>query len=74
MLTKKDVAAFLNVSTYTVDTLVRNGKLPCYKIGKACRYKEQDIQTYLSEVKLLIPEKASFCTGNVVYKPGMKLV
>ena len=42
-LKKKIVAQMLSCSTRTVDRFANSGKLPRYRIGNMCRFKESDV-------------------------------
>ena len=55
LLTVKDVAERLSVSTSLVYQLVESGKLPVHRIGNgrgAIRFSPQDIETYLEECRV----------------------
>jgi len=48
MLTRKEVADLLNVSTKTVSRLTEAGKLKIYKVGKrACRFSLEEVLAYV---------------------------
>jgi len=50
-MTKQEVAEFLNVSTKTVERLVKAGKLHSRKIETNVRFKKEDVEKYLESVK-----------------------
>lgn len=43
-MTVKEVADFLRVSRQTVYTMVREGKLPHFRIGNKVRFKRSEIE------------------------------
>ena len=51
MLTKQDVMERLNVSLGTVNKLIREKKLPVYKIDRAVRIQPKDFEEYLKSIK-----------------------
>ncbi len=51
LMSKKEVAEYLSVSTKTIERLVQRGELPQYKIGKTVRYKKEDVEKYLESIK-----------------------
>lgn len=42
-LTVQEVAKYLRVSRQTIYTMIRNGKLPHFRIGNKVRFKKADI-------------------------------
>ena len=52
MLTTKDVAERLNVTTRTVRNLIECGKLKAYKIMKDYRIEEKDLQEFIEKSKI----------------------
>ena len=44
LLTVEEVAQYLRVSIYTVREMIKAGKLPGVKIGKAYRVKRADVE------------------------------
>ena len=52
MLTTKDVAERLNVTTRTVRNLIECGKLKAYKIMKDYRIEEKDLQEFINNSKI----------------------
>lgn len=51
MLTRDDTAAYLAVSTRTVDRLVRAGALPTYRISGHRRFRIEDIDSFIESSK-----------------------
>jgi excisionase family DNA binding protein len=49
MLTKLQVAKFLQVNTNKVGNLMKRRILPYYKLGRAVRFKLSDVQKRLDE-------------------------
>jgi excisionase family DNA binding protein len=47
----EEVAAQLGVSTETVYELVRNGSIPAFRVSKFFRFRQSDIDEYLSKVQ-----------------------
>jgi excisionase family DNA binding protein len=47
LLTVREVADNLRVSTMTVYRLIREDKLPAYRVGKHFRIKVSDLEAYL---------------------------
>jgi len=48
LLTVGEVAATIRVSNMTVYRLIKNGDLPAIRVGKNYRFRESDMNTYLS--------------------------
>lgn len=48
ILTTEEVAALLKISAYKVREYAREGKLPARKIGKAWRFKREDINKWFN--------------------------
>ena len=48
MLTRDDTAAYLNVSTRTLDRIVRAGEIPAYRIRGHRRFRIVDIDVYIA--------------------------
>ena len=44
-LTVTEVASYLRVSRQTVYTLIREGKIPHFKVGNKVRIKRSDLET-----------------------------
>jgi len=43
----EEAADYVGLSTFTVRRLAKNGALPAAKIGRAYRFKKEDIDSYL---------------------------
>jgi len=52
LLTKRELAAKLRVSTRTVDDWQRRGRLCHLKIGRSCRYRWADVLEKLSAFRV----------------------
>ena len=48
LLTTRDVAEMLRLHEKTVRRMVREGRLPCLRLGRAVRFKVDDILRWLS--------------------------
>ncbi len=42
-MTVKEVADFLRVSRQTVYMMVKQGKIPCFRVGTKVRFKRDDV-------------------------------
>jgi excisionase family DNA binding protein len=51
-LTPDEVAGCLRVSIQTVRRWINAGKLPAYKVGRAWRIKEADLESWLEERRI----------------------
>ena len=49
LLTVREVAATMRVSTMTVYRLIKSGQLPAIRVGKNYRIRESDVDVYLSD-------------------------
>lgn len=49
--TVKELAEMLQVTDMTIYRLVRRGKLPCYNIGRAKRFRRDDVETFLEDCR-----------------------
>lgn len=49
LLTRAEVAQYLRVSDRTVSRLIRTGKLPAARIGRAVRIRQSDLLNMLNE-------------------------
>jgi excisionase family DNA binding protein len=43
----KEAAEYVGLSTFTVRRLAKQGELPAAKIGRAYRFKREDIDSYI---------------------------
>lgn len=48
-LTPQEVSDLLRISTQTVRRWIKEGRLPAYKVGRAWRIKEGDLNRWLNE-------------------------
>jgi len=51
ILTLKDVAKYLKLAEKTAYRLAAEGKLPGFKVGGSWRFKQSDIESWISEQK-----------------------
>jgi len=49
LLTAREVADVMRVSTMTVYRLIKAGELPAIRVGKHLRIRERDVARYLDE-------------------------
>ena len=49
--TVKELAALLAVNEMTVRRLMQRGELPYYSIGRAKRFRRDDVEAYLARVR-----------------------
>lgn len=57
MLTTKEVAETLKVTPKTVRTLIENGEITAYRIGRDFRISKEDLKSYISQSKVVKSEK-----------------
>jgi excisionase family DNA binding protein len=50
-LSRKSAAAMVGVSTQLIAKLNKQGKLPCYRLGRAVRIKLSDLETMLRRMQ-----------------------
>lgn len=77
MLSVQDVAGMLGVSIYTIYRLKdKPGGLQAYKVGNRIRFKQEEVDAYLSgqAVEPVERAKKSACSVRFRYVPGMKVV
>ncbi|WP_395637258.1 helix-turn-helix domain-containing protein [Sphingorhabdus sp.] len=60
LLTRAEVARYLRISDRTVSRLIRTGKLPAARIGRAVRIRQSDLLDMLNE-KLGISSDLGAC-------------
>ena len=51
LLTIKEVAELLNISVVTVRRIMKRHEIVYYKLGGSIRFKQQDVESYLSQQK-----------------------
>jgi excisionase family DNA binding protein len=49
LLTVKELADYLKVNKFTVYRLVKQGKLPAFKVGGHWRFKKREIDRWLTQ-------------------------
>ncbi len=47
----KELAKILQVTDMTIYRLVRRGELPCYNIGRAKRFRRDDVEAFLDDCR-----------------------
>lgn len=52
LLTPKDLALMLRVSTASIYRLIEGRKISFYKVGGSLRFTKEDITKYLREVRI----------------------
>lgn len=76
LMSVKEVAALLDVSTYTIHRLKdKPGGIPAYKVGRLVKFKPSEVEDYIARqaVKPVEPPE-SFVKNRFKYVPGMKVV
>lgn len=53
------VSAYVGLTAFTIRKLAREGKIPAAKIGRAYRFKRDDIDSYLREQYKTMMENAN---------------
>lgn len=51
LLTRKEVAEMLSISLPTLHEWTKEGTIKAYRIGRAIRYKHDDVQNALTEIR-----------------------
>lgn len=60
LLTRSEVAQYLNIGTTFIEQLRRQGKLPSYRLsGKCIRYKKSDCDVLLDHCFVARPAKSA---------------
>jgi len=49
LMNVEEAASYVGLSSFTVRRLAKQGSLPAAKIGRAYRFKREDIDSYLRE-------------------------
>lgn len=49
LMNVQEAASYVGLSSFTVRRLAKNGLLPAAKIGRAYRFKKEDIDSYIRE-------------------------
>jgi excisionase family DNA binding protein len=47
LLKKPEMAAYCGVTTRTLETWVKDGRIPCFKIGRTVRFRLADVLEFL---------------------------
>ncbi len=55
-LTAAELAELLSVSCKTIDRMVRRGALPCYRFGRARRFRREDVEAFLALCRVPVAE------------------
>lgn len=50
LLTSRETAGYLRISTRTLYTLTASGQLPAIRIGRAVRYRPADLAAYIERL------------------------
>ena len=64
LLTVREVAEAMRVSTMTVYRLIRAGSLPAIRVGKHFRIRRRDLTGYLDARMVGMPQPADADTGG----------
>lgn len=51
-LTVRDLALLLKVTEATIYRMVRRGELACHSIGRAKRFRRQDVEAFLERCRM----------------------
>ena len=66
LLTRAEVAEYLNIGTTFIEQLRRQGKLPSYRLsGKCIRYKKSDCDVLLDHCFVVRPAKSAKIFSNL---------
>jgi excisionase family DNA binding protein len=52
LLSKRDLYEMLDVSLGTVNNMIKENRIPYYKIGKSVRFNYEEINNFLKECKV----------------------
>ena len=52
LLSKRDLYEMLDVSLGTVNNMIKENRIPYYKIGKSVRFNYEEIDNFLKECKV----------------------
>ncbi len=61
-LTSKETASILKISLPTLRKLTRNSVLKGYRLGKAIRYRSDEVETALRSMKYIKHSRSEFAT------------
>jgi excisionase family DNA binding protein len=52
LLTRAEVMAWLRISKRTLDKMMRNREIPFHKVGKAVRFKRQELDKWFETTRV----------------------
>jgi len=52
LVTAKELCKLLKVSRFWPYKMAKKGEIPCYKMGKAIRFKRSDIEDFLAKSRI----------------------
>ena len=58
LLTPREVAEVMRVSTMTVYRLIKSGELPAIRVGKHLRIRGNDVVAFLDARQVPVPDRA----------------
>jgi excisionase family DNA binding protein len=58
LMTLDDIAKYLKVSSWTVYRFVREGRLPCYRLGHQWRFKKSLVEEWLEGTRRDLKKRA----------------
>ena len=61
LLTKDELAAFLNVKPRVVDNYIEDRLIPYIKIRKSVRFRREDVEKVLDQLTIRGPKEAKVC-------------
>lgn len=70
MLTVADVRSRLNVSISTVRRLIRDRKLPAYRVGGSLRFKSEEVAAYIDAQRIGSADPDFMDVGNSATHPA----
>lgn len=53
--TSKELATVLHVTERTIARMVDRGELPAHKIGRAVRFRSNDVEAFLTKCRTIVP-------------------
>jgi excisionase family DNA binding protein len=68
LLKCEEVAAILSISRRGAYTLVQRGELPCVRIGRNVRVRQEDLEHFISDS--ILPKKGEY--ADAIFKGGIK--
>ena len=67
LMTARDVARYMRLDVQTVYRKARAGEIPCYRLGKAVRFKQEKIDEFL-EGGNYAKKDGTRCRSNLAIK------